>query len=124
MTDEQEKKPDPLAELVAEMHGVIKEQNKKIVNLEGRLRNSTEVISTFQKAHAHELRDMWAKLRDKYIMATAQGILSSLHPGENITTKALAESAIDYADALMAAARPGQEPQAVSKGEKENDLDA
>lgn len=79
---------------------IIDEQNTQIAELESRISTQRRVIDGYDKAHAHEKRELWMSLRDKYACAVVGGFCADT----NISIRdvsVFAKRIFEIADALM-----------------------
>lgn len=99
---------------IEELQNIITEQNETIAGLHEKITTLRRVIDGYDKAHAHEKRELWFSLRDKYACAVAQGELASQSETKGIWENpiAYAELVYRFADALMAQRDKKDEPSA------------
>lgn len=87
---------------IEELQNIITEQNQTISGLHEKITTLRRVIDGYDKAHAHEKRELWFSLRDKYACAVAQGLLAGAEYEETTPWQQIAEAVFNGADALMA----------------------
>lgn len=90
---------------------VIEEQNLQIAELEARILGQRRTIDGFDKAHAHEKRELWMSLRDKYACAVISSTPFGKFEGDAVE---YAEHIFVMADNLMAE-RDKSDEQAISQ---------